>query len=255
MRSAIHAARIAHQEHGQHRIDRDKNRNAQPRAGKERQSRKLLRHANRKWIRDGGRKTHVRRQDAHPQPDERIPAQEIRERNHQRDERHNFFKDAKERAQQHKEKRDGEQQKVLFPAECLDDAANRGLKDAAFIQHGKRAAHHQQKDDDGDDRDCIRPPQDFDRRGEPAPDGISGPRHVLERLRVNGLAACLHRPRVASGGNDLGQDARGEHQDEQDDRRLDERSGADLCACFLFHCHRLSGLFFYVVIRPEHGTL
>ena len=54
--------------------DNDEDNDAKPCTGKERQSRELLRHAKRVWIQDCRGESHIRCQDRHAKPNQRVPA-------------------------------------------------------------------------------------------------------------------------------------------------------------------------------------
>ena len=66
--------------------------------------------------------------------------------------------------------------------------------------------------DDGDLP--VGAPQDLYRGGEPAPDGIIWPRHVLEGVGVYDLPLSLDDPGVAACGDDEGEHAGRDHQDQ-----------------------------------------
>lgn len=157
---------------------------------------------------------HVRGQNGHPQPDERIPAQGVGQGQHHRDEGQDLLEDAEEGPHQHEEEGDDEQKDVLPPPEGPHDTGDGRVEDAAPIKHGEGDPHQEDEDDDRDDRDPIGAPQDLDRGREPAPDGVVQPLHVLERLRGDELPPLPDRPRVAARPDDPRQDPGHDHQNQ-----------------------------------------
>ena len=115
-------------------------------------------------------------------------------------------------------------------AKFTDDARQRGFEDAALVHDGEGHAHHKDEYDDDDDGQVIGTRQHFEWGGEPAPDGIVGTLSERERIGDDGLAPVHFEALELSRGDDEGQDARENHQRQQDDRGLDKRLLADLRA-------------------------
>ena len=189
-----------------------------------------MRHADGEGVGDGDRETHVGRQDAHPQPDQAVPTQRVGQGHHQRHERDDFFDDAEERPQAHKEEGDYQQQEIFAPAEDPYQARQAGVQQAAALQHSEGHPHQQQEDQDNTDRQAVRPPQHFHGSGEPAPDRVVGARDGLVGGRVDHQAALLLDPLIRPGRDGARQPARQEHEQQQDEQRLDEGPRADLDA-------------------------
>ena len=243
-RVAVDLARVGAQESDEDAVDDQEDDHAQPHPGEERQPGQLLRDAQRVRVGDGGRKAHVGRQDGHPQADQRVPAQRVGQRDHDRHQQHHFLEGAQRRAQEHEGERDRQQQGVFAFLEAAHDAPDESADGAGLIQHGEGAAREEQHHDDDDDRQPAFAAQHFERRDEPAPDGIIRPFDELEGGRVDGLAPVHFDAGVLPRRDDQGQNPGDHHQDKQNHQRLDEGSLADLGTGFLVHCGLL-GIMFY----------
>lgn len=187
-----------------------------------------MRHADGEGVENGGGKAHIDRQDRHPQPDQRIPAEIIRQADHDRHQRDRFFENAEEGSQAHEEQHDDQQKGIFLAPKGFHQPGDDRLQDPALVHHGKGAADQQDEQDDGDHRCTVRAPQHFHGGGEPAPDGVVGFFDEAERIGIDDLPAIIGHAGILPGRDEACQNARHHHQYEKNDDCLDKGFGTDL---------------------------
>ena len=159
------------QESQQQSVNQHKGHRPQPQAGEHGQSSQLLGNANGEGIANTCSESAARRQQAHANAGEAVPAQIDSQSHNQGNQRHALLKGADERAQAHKEQHHHSHQAVTDSAEAICGLAQNIGHQAALVQGGEDAADDQQEQDHGDEGAAAGGAQHEDRGEQPFPEG------------------------------------------------------------------------------------